>query len=161
MSINYDVMAVWKCSFSIWIMSVCLSSVWSVTKRLQYVITGNRTALQNSKLQNFPSDFQSESPPEHHKRSSTQSWVMFELHHSLVLLLFVSEMLTRLLRKCAFLIGFYQVFRLFIKNPFQTMSDLSWHTCKTPLHCTCLASKSQHKGDHLLLLCTVVPFPDA
>lgn len=77
-----------------------------------------------------------------------------------MLLLFVCEMLTRLLRKCSFLIGIYQFFRLFIKIPFQTMPDLSWHTCKPPLHCMCLASKAQHERDHLLLLCTVVPFPD-
>jgi len=117
---------------------------------------GTRTASQNSKLQNFPSEFQSESTPEHHNSSSTQSWVTFKSHHSLVLLLFVCEMLTRLLRKCFFLIDIYPFFRLLVKIPFQTMPDLSWHTSTPSLHCMCLASKAQCERDHLLLLVPIL-----
>lgn len=85
-----------------------------------------------------------------------KSWVTFELHHSLVLLLFVCKMLTRLLRKC-FLSHTHLPVLQTIKSPLQPIPDLSWHTS---VCCMCLASKVQNEKHHLLLLCIVVPFLD-
>lgn len=127
---------------AVWLNSVYVSWIWSHSQRLYYVIMMNKTALQNSKLQTSCSLSLHQN---HHKHLCIQSWVTFELHHTLVLLFFdkTAEKVLHSQRD----LPVFQTFKI----PFQTMSDLSWHTCKPPLHSMCLASKVQHERDHLLL----------
>lgn len=132
---------------AVWLNSVCASWIQSHSQRLYYVITMNKTALQNSKLQTC-------SHLSLHQNITNIHAFSLESHLNYIILFSAAFLWLWNVDKTAEKV-FHSQRHLPVSQTFeilfQTMSDFSWHTCKPPFHSMCLASKVQHERDHLPL----------